>query len=205
MKEQAITVVTLHWEFGSGGSLIGRALAEALGWKLLDHQIIEQLAQRLQLKISDAELYDEHTCSWARRLMRSFFSGNPEGFSGPVPEGVVDEDKVAALTAVLICEAADEGNVVILGRGSQCVLQERKDVLNVFIFAPLEEKLSRLANYIADREAALREMKEQDRLRSQYMKTYYATDWQDHNLYHLIFDSSLGNQRIVAAIRAAIT
>jgi cytidylate kinase len=204
MSTAPTNVVTFHWEFGSGGSLIGRALAEELGWKLLDHQLIVDLAQRLKLNVAEAKLYDEHTCSWARRLMRSFFSGNPEGFSGPVPEGVVDEDKVAALTAVLICEAAEKGKVVIMGRGSQCVLSERVDALHIFVYAPLEEKLSRLAEHIADRESALREMREQDRLRAQYMRTYYSHDWQDHDLYHMFVDSSMGNDRVIAAIRSAM-
>jgi len=200
MRYRAITVT---WEYGSGGSFIGRALAERLGWKLLDHELIEKLAQRLQVSIETCESCDERASGWASRILKAFWAGNAESFSPGAPEGVVDRDSIARATATLITEAADEGEVVIMGRGSQCILSGRADVLHVFIFSDQEEKFRRLANHHANEAEMLSAIQHHDRTRSEYLRAYYGCDWKDRGLYDLMLNSRIGNEDVLSAILSA--
>jgi shikimate kinase len=71
-------VLTIARENGSGGSDIGRKVAELLGWECVDKQIIEQVAAMGNVKPTWAEQADEHTFAWWERVMKSFRQGGLE-------------------------------------------------------------------------------------------------------------------------------
>src|SRR6516164_7843967 len=119
MKE--VRVITIAREYGSGGAVIGQELANRLGWKLLDRELILELARRAHLQPSEVAQMDEHASSFIERLLKAFWVGNTYVWSGPAPD-VVDSDYLADLSAIVIREAAKLGECVIVGRGAQCVL-----------------------------------------------------------------------------------
>jgi hypothetical protein len=78
---------------------------------------------------------------------------------------------------------------VILGRGSQCVLQDRSDVFHVFIYAPS-------AGRVEDRAV--------DERRARYIRVNFGQEWRNPHLYDLMIDSQLGEERVVATILAGM-
>ena len=197
-----IRVITIAREYGSGGGLIGRELASRLGWKLLDRELITELAQRAHLAPSDVARLDEHPRPFIAQLMKAFWRGNFETWSAPPPTDVVDEDYLAKLSAMVIQQAANLGQCVIVGRGAQCVLRE-KDVFNVFVYGSTEEKLNRLQHRHSSLQDARAAMEETDRARAAYIRTYYHCDRNDRHLYNLMINSDVGVDRAVAAILTA--
>ena len=132
-------------------------------------------------------------------MLKAFWLGNIYTWSGPAPD-VVDPDYLAGLSAVVIREAAKLGQCVIVGRGAQCVLQEREDTFHVFVYGSRQEKLKRIRNRYpthAECEASLDEF---DRIRAAYIRSYYRCDWTDRHLYHLMINSDLGIDRAVEVI-----
>jgi cytidylate kinase len=137
-------VLTIAREYGSGGSDIGRKVAELLGWECLDKRIIERVAAMGKVEPAWAAQADEHAIAWWQRVMKSFRQGGPEFYVGEGSELAVDRDTVQVFTASIIQEAARVGNCVIIGRSAQCILRHYPNVLRMLVYAPLSEKIARM-------------------------------------------------------------
>ena len=176
-----------------------------LGWKLLDHTLISNVAQAAQVDAGTVERYDEHVDSWWHRL-------NREGLQAwSIAAGVAledarffDADRTAELVQQCIAQAGVAGNCVIVGRGAECVLQDREDVLRVFIYAPWKERVARVRARV-ERGRDLKEViGETDRERASYIRAYYGCEWKDPHLYHLMISSQIGIERAASTIVSAV-
>lgn len=195
MKYRALTVSR---EFGSGGGRIANTIAEWLGWKLLDSEIITQIARAARVDPKVVRHYDERVDSWLRRLNEdairgvALASGRPLGEADFFDAQVMDE-----LTRKIIADAYAGGNCVIVGRGSQCLLQLRPNVFHVCVYAPFRERAKRLRTRLepgADIEGRIRKVDEE---RARYIRQHYGKDWHDPHLYNLMI-SSCGSEEIAA-------
>jgi cytidylate kinase len=185
-------VVTIAREYGSGGSDIGRKVAELLGWECVDKKIIERVATMGKVDPSWAETADERTGTWWERVMKGFLHGGPESYIGKLADSAVDHDTLQQFTASVIQEAAKVGNCVIIGRSSQCVLRHDPRVLRVLVYAPVAEKIKRMKlrhPHENDLQALLHRM---DSERFHYAQSYYGCDSSARGLYHLCVNSTLG-------------
>ena len=106
----------------------------------------------------------------------------------------------------IIEEAAEIGDCVIVGRGSQCILQQREDAFHVFIYAPRSERLARVLRRDAGLSKAEAEKKldAEDATRAAYVRDHYGEDWQNRHLYHLMISSCLGEEGAVSIILSAL-
>ena len=202
---RVFNVVTIAREYGSGGSDIGRKVAELLGWMCVDKQIIERVSAIGQVEPSWAEKADEHASAWWERVMKSFRKGGPESYVGEGPGFGVDRDMLQQFTSSVIEGAAKEGKCVIIGRSSQCVLRHRANVFHVLVFAPLAEKVARMKLRHPDERDLPGLLYRMDYERAHYTHHYFGRDWLDRGLYHLCVNSTLGiddsAQLIAEAIR----
>jgi cytidylate kinase len=200
-------VVTVAREYGSGGAQIAQMLADRLGWKLLDRCLVERIAQAASVEPQVAEKYDERLDPWFNRLAEVLWQapGLRGYMGGPVPNWF-DGEVAARLTQRVIEEAAELGNCVIVGRGSQCILQSREDVFHVFVYAPRSEKLERLRRRhprVTKAEAEKR-LDAQDEVRAAYVRDHFGHDWSNRHLYHLMVCSSVGAEAAVSIILSAM-
>jgi cytidylate kinase len=197
-------VVTVGREYGSGGAAVATALAQRIGFRLLDRALIERIAQAARVDPGVAERLDEQVDGWATRIARALRFGPFEVVS-PVPaETILDAARMQALTAAVIEEAARAGDCVIVGRGGQCVLAGQPDAFHVFVYAPVEERVRRLRRRLGP-EAEVNALIEQaDRERAAYVRRHFASDWRDARHYHLMVNAALGEEAAVAAILAAL-
>ena len=204
MSGARFRVVTVAREYGSGGAAIAARLAVRLGYQLLDRALVERIAEVARIDPDLAGKLDEHVDPWARRLGRALWYGGFEAVAVVDENDVVDSDRVARLSGRIVEEAASVGGCVIVGRGGQCLLRGRGDVLHVFVYAPREERVRRLHARLgpgADVELALEET---DRERAAYVRRHFDADWLDRRLYHLMVNAALGLEAAVSAILAAV-
>ena len=198
-------VLTVAREYGSGGGLIARKIAERLGWNLLDKGLVERIARIAQVDPELAQQYDERVDSWLHRAgRRGLWHGAFEGVATITGLEVFDAEAMAALGRDLITEAHSRGDCVIVGRGAQCVLQDRKDVLHVFIYAPWLERTARVQERLtaaADIEQLIRLT---DQQRADYIRMYFGCNWNDPHLYHLLISSEFGEDNVARMIIDAI-
>jgi cytidylate kinase len=154
-----------------------------------------------------AEKFDERPDPWFNRLAEVF--GQSPGLrgyiGGPLP-GRFDAEVAAHLTRRIIDEAAGIGDCVIVGRGSQCILQQFEEAFHVFIYAPRSERLKRVLSRDArlSKAEAEKKLDEEDATRAIYVRANYGEDWQNRHLYHLMISSSLGEKEAVSIILSAL-
>jgi len=188
--------VTLSSEFGSGGSTIASYVAETLGWKLLDGALVPEIAHAAQVATETIVQYDEQVDSWWHRFNRGGIrSAAICAGIAPGDAQFFDAERMAAIARQIIQDAAEDGDCVIVGRGSQCVLQDRKDVLHVFIYAPWAQRVERVRGSAPFRPHIEELISATDRERAAYVHTYHGCDWKDAHLYHMMLSSTLGKEQ----------
>lgn len=182
------TIITIGRQFGSGGREIGIRLAKALNVPFYDKELLRKAAEKSGLCEKIFENFDERPKSLLYSIaMDSYLFSLPgAGASDSL------EQKVYLATYDAIRHVADEGPCVLIGRCADYALKDRDDVINVFVTAPIENRIKRVAarNGITENEAKDR-IKKTDKSRASYYNYYSAKDWGDAKSYDLCIDSSL--------------
>ena len=114
--------------------------------------------------------------------------------AGPMPE-LFDAETMASFSRQAIEEAAAIGHCVIVGRASQCILQQRSDAFHVFIYAPRDERLRRIRSRHASRAEAELALEARDQERAALIRRYFNQDWENRHLYDLMISSKLGDEK----------
>ena len=200
-----IRVVTVGGEVGSGRVEIAHGVAGSLGWNLVDNTFIEEIARTARVDPELARRYDECIDPWFHRLRKALWHGGYEGVVSTAEAAPFDAGAMAAFSRRVIEEAAKEGQCVVVGRGGQCVLQDRLDAFHVFIYAPRRERIERLRRQQGPDADAEDLMDAGDRRRQAYIRLYFGQEWNNPHLYDLMLCSSMGEtaaaETIVAAVR----
>jgi cytidylate kinase len=200
-----VRVVTISRQYGSGGGEVGARLAHRLGWQLLDHGVVQQVAAALNLTEGEAEERDERSRPFVASLVVGARSIDPSLLDDR-PLGLVDLDTYSETVRSVIESAASIGHVVIIGRGGQVLLAGRPDVLHVRLVAPLEQRIA----YVAYREgldqaAARGRLLSKDHDRERYLQVAYGRRSDDPCLYDLIINTGgLDLDAVVDEIRLAL-
>src|SRR6204780_1330406 len=140
-----IRAITIEREFGCGGSEIAAKLAQLLGWKLWDRELTEEIARLTNSTpqaVEQRELKDDPA---VYRVFKSFLRGAFEGGLPPTDRlELLDVRRIAAGSERAVNHALSGGPCVIVGRGSQYFLRNRKDVFRAFLYASRDSKIHRL-------------------------------------------------------------
>ena len=138
-------VLTVSREFGSGGGRIAKIVAERLGWRLIDREFIEAIACSAHVDPKVVTRFDERAESWISRMNRRAMRGAALAAGvAPEEENCFDPDVMVGLTRRIVEQAHDDGACVIVGRGAQCILQNKDDTFHVFVYAPFCDRVCRL-------------------------------------------------------------
>ena len=200
----AIRVVTLEREFGSGGGVIAAQLAARLGWTLWDQLLTEEIARRLGCECRAVEERQEKQDPIYYRLLKAFMKGSFEGSLNAPRLNLVDTECIRDVVKKLLPEIVEEGQCVIVGRGSSYFLSERTDVFHVFIYAPFEERVRRLQSTGKSEREAIDLAETVDRDRAEFIKQYFNVDWPGRDRFHLMLNSAMGDEVAVTIILDAI-
>jgi len=200
-----VRIITVSSLYGGGGPEVAERVATALSWNLLDHELLKKIAARANVAEEVAARYDQHVDPWFNRLVKALWRGGFDRGAGGSGEGLMDCEGMLEFTRNAMHEAADIGNCVIMGRGGQCILHERKDAFHVFLYAPLGYRARRLqkteggqlehAEALADRV---------DKERVAYIRRYFGENWFEPALYNLMLDSSIGDDAATAVVLSAV-
>lgn len=201
----AIRVITIDREYGSGGGDIAAQLANRLGWKLWDQRLTDEIARRLDCERRAVEEREEHRDPVMYRLFKSFLRGSFEGTVNAPRLGMVDADCVREVTQTLVKEVAETGNCVIVGRGGAYYLGDRRDAFHVFIYGLFDDKARRIEATGKTAEEAIALIEQIDTDRSSFIQQYFQVDWPERQRFHLMVNSSMGEQVSVETILDAMT
>lgn len=198
-----VRILTISREYGSGGGSIAAILAKRLGWRLIDDSLIAQIATSAKTSPDAVQAHEESVDPWFHRLMKALWRGGFMGTVSRTESEACDADAIAHLWHRVILEAAQIGNAVTVGRGGQCLLQNRDDAFHVHVYAPWKDRIKRLR----DREPRGTDLsvaaRARDERRAAYIRHYFNQDWKNSHLYHLMICSGIGLERSADAILCA--
>lgn len=195
-----IRIVTVEREFGCGAATIAAKLAEKLGWKLWDQGLTEEIANMAQVDCSQVELHEERLDSRLYRLAKVFWRGSYERGTPLTSAQAFDADCMMRMMKGILDGIAEQGKAIIVGRGSPYLLRERADAFHVFMYAPKEEKIRRLTQSGKSARDAEELVETVDRERIAYVKHYFNADWPTRALYHLMVNTSIGDDNVIESV-----
>jgi len=189
-----IQAVSIEREFGCGGSAIAARLAELLGWKLWDHELTQEIARLTNSTPQAVEKREWKNDPAVYRVFKSFLRGAFEGGLPPTDRlELLDARRIAAVSEQVVNHALSAGPCVIVGRGSQYFLRDRKDVFRVFLYAARNFKIHRLITTGIPEGQAITDVDTIDRDRAAFVKRYFNLDWPECHLYDAMFDTERGD------------
>jgi cytidylate kinase len=192
-------VITIEREYGCGAGQIAAQLAAHLGWKLWDRDLTCEIARVANVDDSAVSMCEERVDSTFQRLVKVFWRGSYER-SANLEHQPFGPDRMVEVGEHVMKDIAERGNCVIVGRGAPYFLRERGDAFHVFMYAPRAEKLRRLQDLgkmLHDAEDLVDTV---DRERILFVKHYFGADWPTRSLYHLMINTSMGNDTVLSTI-----
>jgi len=205
-------VVCISHDTGAGGSEIGRLVAERLGFRYIDEDLVAHAAARGGVDPRDIADEERRKSLLARLFDNLSGSGGAEAWStlGYVPSAVErgpTSDDLRALILEAIDETAARGNAVIVSHAASHAIAGRADVLRVLVTASASTRVARLREADGLEESlATRAIKEADAARADYLKRFHEVDEEAPTQYDLVLNTDqLSVEEAAELVSAAAT
>jgi Cytidylate kinase-like family len=199
-----VNIITIEREYGCGGGDIAQLVANRLGWKLWDQRLTEEIARLANCPKAVVEAREERNDPLYYRLFKSFLRGSYEGSINAPKLNLVDSETILKTTRRVVEHAAEKGNCVIVGRGSQQFLKNRPDTLRVFLYAPREDKIRRLLGRGKSEKDAEELVDTVDRERADFIQKYFDSEWPDRPIYHGMLNTVIGEECVANMILSLV-
>ena len=171
-------VITISREYGSGGRYIGKLLADKLGIKVFDQEIVDKVSEVTGLSKEYIENYEQKRNS-ADTINDAMVS-----------EELGNEDELFIAESNIIKQLAKENSCVIIGRCADYILKDEKNIVNVFIYNSFDEKVKRTVDiYKLKEKDARKEIKRINKQRANHYKHYTGNEWGKLENYDICINS----------------
>lgn len=182
-------VITIGRQFGSGGRIIGKKLAEQLGINYYDKELINLASKESGICGEFFEKADEKTSGGLLKALAMGFSMNNAIFQS---NDYLSNESLFQIQSDVIRKVASEQSCILVGRCADYILRENPDCISVFISASLEDRIKRAMeyNHIAKKDAE-EYLQKADKSRASYYNYYTDKTWGAAESYDLCINSSL--------------
>ena len=176
-KSENKIVVTVSREYGSGGRYVAKLLSEKLGVKFYDKEIVTKLAEETGL----SEEYIEEN-EQKRGILSTLENDQVTGLSS--------KDELFIKETELIKKLARKHSCVIVGRCADFILKNNRNVVKVFVYSDMEDKIKRATKFYGlNKEKAEKEIKNIDKQRANHYKYYTEREWKEYSNYDICINS----------------
>ena len=177
-------VITIGRLYGSDGRKIAQELANRVGLRFYDKELIRLAAKESNIPYDDLVKADEKRASfWAYPTDNERITEDRWYYS--VNDILYDTEKK------IIREKAEKEDCVIVGRCANRILSDRKDCLSVFVYAPMDYRIRTVMEreYLSEKEARAR-IRKMDKQRRYHYNYFTDRNWEDMDEYDICIDSS---------------
>lgn len=186
MSNKDKKVITISREFGSGGRVIGRRLAEKLNVTYYDKELLDKIAEESGFS---REMIEGAEKKAKNSFLYSLASAMGTGEAGPESLSLNERFFLAQFDTIRKL-AEEEDSCVIVGRCADYILRDLPYATNVFIYAEESDKIRRaVEEYGVPEENVKKLMKDTDKARSNYYAYHTGHKWGDPINYHICIDS----------------
>jgi cytidylate kinase len=183
-------LITISRQFGAGGSLVAKLVAEQLGWSVIDNELVDEVARRIGKPAEEVAEREERVPSFVERLARALVASPEVPLVTATPVESLDEAELVKVTEVVVAEAAQHGRVVLVGRAASAVLARETGAVHVQLVAPRAFRIRVVMERSGiDAKAAEKQIGETDAQRARYHKQYYGREWSDPVNYHIVLNT----------------
>lgn len=181
-----MAILTVSRLYGSGGSEVAEIVGRKLGWSVLDNAVVDAVAARMGISITEVRAREERLPSLVERLTSAMALGSQEWMTPVVTAKRPTDEQLIEVTRHIVEEAIARGPVVVVGRGAQAMLAERSDTLHVFCYAPRKALIARSVERDGlSAEDAARLVDETNKQREQWVKMHWDREWRAPENYDL--------------------
>ncbi|MCJ7810287.1 MAG: cytidylate kinase-like family protein [Desulfobulbaceae bacterium] len=199
-----MAVVTISRQFGSGGRTLGKMIAEELGYTFADNEIIQRLSKEANVSANWIRSFEKEAGSRLSRITSKMVSKRWLDRVLAGERGYLDEEIYLDYMVLIIAQIADEGDAVILGRGSQYILDDHPEAFHILLIDELENRIKFMVEHyeMTERQAA-QAVNYEDRRRTSLYRRLGKKNYNDPELYHLVLN--MGRLDLQAALKLVCT
>jgi len=184
-----MAVITISRQFGAGGKTLGKMIADELGYTFADNDIIQRIAREANVSTHWVESFEKEAGSKFSRMISSMVAQHLVDRILKDERGYLDEKIYLDYLVLIIAQIADEGNVVILGRGSQYILDDHPDAYHILLIDEFEHRVKfMMENYDLSYSRAAQRVGAEDKRRTNLYGKLKKTDFDNPSLYHLVLN-----------------
>ena len=204
MLHAPIKVITIEREYGSRGGEFAHDLAERMGWRLLDSELVTGAARMAGVDPKLAVKMDERLDPWYYRYGKIFWHDSGYSMTAVGDEHVFDSERMLELIKQQILNAAQEGNCVLVGRGAACALAGKPGCFHVFVYATASAKREWFMRaFPSQAQHADQHLAAFDKRRAAVIRKFYQQEWCARGLYHMLLNSCMGTDAMITAVQGA--
>lgn len=171
-------IITISREYGSGGRYVGRLIADKLGIKLYDKDLIIEVAKETGLSEEYIESNEQK-----RNALETIANG---------ANGLSNSDELFVSESRVIKEIADGKSCVIIGRCADSILSDKDNVVKIFIYSDMESKIRRVTDiYGLEKSKAKKEINKINKARASHYKYYTEKEWSNPENYDVCINSDV--------------
>ena len=190
-------IITINRMYGSGGRLLGKALAEKLGIGFYDKELIQMASEKNQIPYKELEKVDEKKASQWRLPVKEQMQMQPQYHFHPM------NDVLFETQSQIIRELGQKEDCIIVGRCANYILGDK--CFSLFVYAPFEYRVQSIMERLGREEKSARALvKKMDKTRKSYYEFFTDEKWKDLNNYQMCIDTSRFDQEFLLKILADI-
>ena len=186
-----MAVITISRQFGAGGKTLGGIISKKLDYVFIDEQIIQMVAKKARVSTDWVKSIEQEAGGKLLKFMSGIVSKSFIDRILDDKKGYIDEEVYVEILNQIITKVADEGNAIILGRGSQYILRDHKDVFHVLLVADMENRIKFMEdNYNLSNKQSIQVINNETKRRANLYKKFGKEDYDQPALYHLVINRS---------------
>ena len=186
-----MAVITISRQFGAGGKTLGKMIADELDYEFADSEIIEKVAEMANVSTHWVETVEKEAGGKLSRFISRMVSKSLVDRILKDERGYIDEEIYLDYLVLIIAQIADEGNVVILGRGSQYILNDHPEACHVLLIDEFDNRVDFMKeHYELSYNRATQVVRSEDKRRRALYQKLGKTDYDNPFLYHLVLNMS---------------
>jgi len=184
-----MAVLTISRQFGAGGITLGKMIADKLGYTFADTEIIQEIAKEANVSPQWVESFEKEAGSKLSRVISSMVSQKWIDRVLKDERGYLDEQIYLDYLVLIIAKMADENDVVIIGRGSQYILNDHPDAFHILLVDEFENRVKFLVDrYQFSQKKATHIVTNEDKRRLNLYRKIGKKDYDNPGLYHLVLN-----------------
>jgi len=184
-----MAVITISRQFGAGGKTLGRMIAESLNYTFADSTIVQRMAKEANVSTDWVIAHEKEAGTTFSRLINSMVSRSLIDRVIKDERGYLDEQIYLDYLVLIIAQIADEGDVVILGRGSQYILKDHPEAFHILLIDTLENRIKFMVDHYELAEKKARQVVNfEDKRRTNLYRKLGKADYDSPTLYHMVLN-----------------